>query len=166
MLDLKFFTKDRIVGIVCGALGIAYLVMAFQLPATTMVGDPGPQIFPYLAGILMLASSVSMLLRKAPAEKEKPWMTTEQRKRMWSLFLLMVAYVAGMDFIGYTIPTFLMLAIMCYMFAQGRVKIKIWQCAVYGVVLTFVIYLLFTRLLSVRLPMGRIRALNFLAEIL
>lgn len=51
-----------------------------------------------------------MLLHKLPRE-EKPWMNREQLKRMWSLFLLMVAYVVGMDFIGCTIPTLLMLGI-------------------------------------------------------
>ena len=159
-------SKNRIVGGVWAIVAIAYLVMAFQIPETTMEGDPGPAIFPYIAGFLMLCSSIAMMIRKPTEKEQKVWLTKEQLVRLWSLFAVMVAYVFGLSWIGYTLPTMMILIAMCYMFAKvSNANVPLWQCVVYGVVLSVVIYLLFTNLLSVPLPAGKIKALNFLAKL-
>jgi putative tricarboxylic transport membrane protein len=162
---MKFqLTRDRLTGIICGLLSLAYLYFATKIPATTMEGDPGPQVFPYIAGGIMLLSSISMLLRRPPKEKEAPWLSRPELKRMWGLFAIFVAYVVLLQYIGYTIPTFLVLTVMCLLFSRGRVQLKPWQAVLYSAVVTVVVFLLFTKLLGVVLPIGKFKALNLLAN--
>ena len=160
-IELKI-SKNRIIGAVCALLSVAYLAMALQIPATTMEGDPGPQLFPYIAGGLMLISSLVMLFRRPRPNDTKPWMTPEQLRRLWGLFGIMVLYVLLLNLIGYTLSTFLVLLTVCLLFAKGRAKVPLWQVIVYSAVITVLVYAIFTQVLGVSLPLGKIKALNFL----
>lgn len=153
-------TRNRITGLICAVLSLIYLFFAVQIPESTMPGDPGPTVFPYLSGILMLISSLTLIFRK-PKEEEKKWLTKPQLLRLWGLFGMYVLYVLGLYAIGYTIPSFLILFGMSMLFSRGK-NVPWWKCALYGLVLTIVIFLLFNNLLGVVLPRGRIPWLNFL----
>ena len=147
--------RNKVSGLAAVVLAVCYLAMAFKIPASTMVGDPGPRIYPVFAGVLMLGSGICLFLRKPKESETKPWMTGEQKKRMWGLYAMIVAFVILLGLCGYTLPTFCMLTAMCWLFAHSTgVKLPLWQAFAYGAVLTVLIWLLFTKVLSVTLPMG------------
>ncbi len=162
------FARNKVSGLAAVVLAVCYLAMAFKIPASTMVGDPGPRIYPIFAGVLMLTSGIVLFLRKPKEFETKAWMTGEQKKRMWGLYALIVAYVLLLGLCGYTLPTFLMLTVMCALFAYSTdVKLPLWQSILYGAVLTVLIWLLFTKVLKVTLPMGtRFPQTNFLRFVL
>ena len=156
----SFFKKDRIVAIPWLALSIFYLYYISQIPASMMTNDPGPRIFPYIAGGLMLL--MSLILFVFPGKNpDKSWMNSEEKRRLLILCLVYLGYVVGMHLIGYTIPTFLMLFITCTLFSAKK-SVPLWIRLFYALLVTVAGWFLFAKILTCRLPVGIFDALNLL----
>jgi len=156
----SFFKKDRVVAIPWLALSIFYLGYISRIKTSMMTNDPGPRLFPYIAGFLMLG--LSLLLFIFPGKNpEKPWMNTDQKKRLLYLALVYVGYVVGMHLIGFTIPTFVMLFLACSMFSAKK-PLPLWGRLLYAAIVTILGWALFAKLLHTPLPKGIFTGLNFL----
>lgn len=164
----SFFTKRRITGAIFAVFSSLYLFYTMQIPDSSVQNDPGPRLFPYVVGGIMLVCSLILLLYTPKSEPvDVPFFNATERSRFLGLYGLIVLYVVSMDVIGYTLPTFIALSLMCWMFSRSKTKkTPVWGCLLYGAVCTVVIWVAFQNALHILLPRGRVPELNFLTYIL
>lgn len=151
-------TRDRVTGLISLALGVAVAILTSQLPPSNVANDLGPQAFPYItAGILILCGAAIMM--KKPVE-QKPFFKNGavSVKRFATLWVVLITYVAGLAFIGFIFPSIAVLFVMCMMFGKDPehgVDVAPWKAMVFAVAVTIVVYILFSVVLQLRLPVGR-----------
>ena len=146
--------KDRIVGLVSLLLGAVTLIGTYSIKVAKMavsMGDPGPKVFPTVAGVLLLICGLGLIFKKK--QEEKVFMTKAQWLRVLWLFLAFVAYLGLLYVGGFIIATPILLYVMMTMFA-GEKKPSILTRVIYSAGCTGIIYLLFAVLLKTNVPMG------------
>ena len=145
--------RDRIVGIVSVVLGAAVAFLtATRVAASNMPGDPGPRIFPFISAGILILCGLLLVIRK-PDKAAKPFLQGEQIKRFLTIIGLIVLYVVLLWAIGFVVPTFAAVMVLCLMFGKDE-KVAIWKAAIYSAAVTGIIYVAFTVLLHLRLPVG------------
>lgn len=144
-------TRDKGVGIFAILLGIAVVVMTLQLPKSNMAGDIGPRVFPFIAAAIILGCGILLVIRKSNVEK--PYLEKNEVPRFLAIVGVIVGYVVALWALGFLIPTFAMLFGTCMMFGKD-VKVKPVFAALYAAIITGVIYVAFTMLLHLRLPVS------------
>jgi len=149
----RLIHKDRVLGTITLIFGLVFLVGSLNLPGTNLQNDPGPKVFPILGAIIIIGSSLGIMLKKE--SQEKPFLTGEQWKKLWLLFLVFMGYAIGFWLIGYILSTIITLFIISSLFSVGK-SISVLRRLLFSVFVTIVIYLAFTEILSLRLPSGMI----------
>lgn len=153
--------KDMVNGIVCAVIGAAAIMIASQLPASNMAGDIGPKVFPYIAGALLVVcgSLQAVMNLKGPKEKTE-FLDKNGWKRLLTLTGVLLVYVVCMKKIGFILPSILLLFILSTMFSQDN-HVALWKRVLFAIVLPLIIYVAFTKGLTLRMPMGVLeKALN------
>ncbi len=150
---MKTVNKDKVIAACCMILGIVYLVAAFQLPPTNLVGDPGPKVFPMVGGVIVIISSGAILLKRYD-EMPKAAYTLEQWKKAAVMLGVFVLYTVMLWVIGYVIATPIILVLTSYMFTDDGVKVALWKRILFAAVVTAFIYWIFVKVLVMLLPMG------------
>lgn len=145
--------RDRIVGIISVVLGAAVAFLtATRVAASNMPGDPGPRIFPFISAGILILCGLLLAIRK-PDKEVKPFLQGVQIKRFLSIIGIIVLYVLLLWAIGFVVPTFAMVLVLCLMFGREE-KVAVWKAAIYAAAVTGIIYVAFTVLLHLRLPVG------------
>ena len=116
----------------------------------------GPGIFPTVVGVGFLVLGLLFLLRTTflPDKDLLSEVTAEEATTDWSTtaltLLSLVAYASLLHPLGYTLATALFFPVV------GRIlgSTHLWRNIIIGLVLGLAIYLIFTRVLGVRLPAG------------
>ena len=148
-------TRDRVTGLISLVLGIGVFILT--MPKSNMANDVGPRAFPFItSGILVLCGLITILKEQKP---QKPFFKKgkEGIKRFLAIWGVMILYVLGMYLIGFPIPTVAILFVMCMMFGndpEHNLKIGPVKAVVYAVIVTAVLYGLFSMILRLRLPVG------------
>ncbi len=144
--------------LILGALVLISVPMTIKDPGISVMG---PRVFPTFIGVCMVLLSLALLAitlfkgrKENAARQAEGTLTEEERKtalrdelRAVALALIILAYSALFQTLGYFLSTFLATTAILLLF---RVK-KVW---VYPIIyaVAFLIWLGFTVLLSVRLP--------------
>lgn len=116
-----------------------------------MAGDVGPKVFPYIsAGILILCGIGLCVTGK---EASPAYYNKAQFQRLALIFGIVLLYVVGMNFIGYVVSSFAALFILCTLFSKGK-GIQLWKRLVFTVLLTGILWFVFTNLFHIPLPKG------------
>jgi putative tricarboxylic transport membrane protein len=147
---------------ICTAIGaVVYLYSDSKLPQL-QVGDPmGPQVFPALIGVGLLASALLLMAetwrkhRAAPALSQPDPDQGGKDLRTHQLILLgMVLWTAlyylAFEPLGYLISTLVYMFVLLACFNRGRWLVN----AACAVGFTLAAYAVFTRFLQVALPQG------------
>ncbi|MCA2013681.1 tripartite tricarboxylate transporter TctB family protein [Cereibacter sphaeroides] len=145
-------TRDRILGlglIVLGGIGIA---LSLGIHAMTFNNDPGPQLFPIFACTILGFCGLMMLLTGRTDRQTGPAFTAETA-RAGLMAALMVAYGVGLWLLGFAPATALM-SFAVYWVIAGPKRRKAWIGALYALLVTGAIWLLFAKLLNAFLPQG------------
>ena len=146
--------KDKIIGLVSFALGVITLIGASMIRVAKMaisMGDPGPLVFPYVAGGLLTICGIGLFF-KSHAE-EPVFMSRQQWMRVATLFAAFVGYVVLLYFFGFVPATPVLLFAMITMFS-GEKKISILVRILYSVIVTAIIFLFFVTFLKTNIPQG------------
>jgi putative tricarboxylic transport membrane protein len=136
------------VGISCAT---AYLGMALQLPMGPLA-QPGPGLFPVIAGgVLVLASFVTLLEGWRMGREERIELPVGPgRTRLLSLVGLLTGYFLLLPWLGHLISTMLFCASMMRVLSD-----RSWLAIVaYSLPIAIAIYLVFVVLLQVPMPRG------------
>ena len=115
---------------------------------------PGPGFFPFLSAIVLGAFAIILMItssRKTRWERKMPdlWKGLAWKKVAGVLFSLFL-YPLVLPFLGYLLATF---GLMFFLLGvMGRTKV--WVRGVNALIVTLASYVIFYRLLDVRLPKG------------
>lgn len=150
---MKTINKDKAIAACCMVLGIVYLAAALQLPATNLVNDPGPKVFPLIGGVIVIASSLAILLKRYD-EAPKATYTKAQWKKAAVMFGVFVLYAVMLWIFGYVIATPIVLLLTSYMFTDEGVKVALWKRILFAAAVTAFIYWIFVKVLVMLLPTG------------
>lgn len=136
-------------GIFAVVIGIIYLINALNLPKAT-VGNPyAPLIFPIVLGVLLTLFGALQLLK----DKRIDFSNVKNDKNMGLILKsigAIIIYALIFEEAGYVISTFLFIFIMMYLF-NGREKLL--RSFIVSGVFSVVVYIIFSQLLGVFLPM-------------
>lgn len=144
--------KDKVLAAIFLLLGILYLIVSLKLPETNLAKDPGPKIFPIIGAVLVIGSSLAILLKRYE-ELPKAAFTKQQWKKVGVMFAVFVAYAILLWIVGYIPSTILALVITAVMFDRDR-KIPFWKKAIFALVVTGLLYFVFSKVLVLLLPQG------------
>lgn len=144
---------DRIVGLIILAFGAGYLWAAISMPSAT-IGDPlGHKTFPVILGGLMIFLGSSLLVKPGRDTEYSPL-----KRTFISVILLaglLGAYGYSLPILGYPLGTFLFLFITSRLIGE-----RSW---IFGLLLSaglsLGIFILFTKILDIPLPLGVIQKL-------
>lgn len=144
---------SRIGGAIICATGLAYLLAALAIPSAS-VGDPlGPTAFPVVLGGMMLLLGFSLLV--AP-EKDQASEGLKGKLGIVLLAGLLGVYGYSLPYVGYPLGTFLFICITARLMGE-----RSWALgASLSAGLSAGIYLLFTQVLDVPLPLGVLELLR------
>jgi len=148
-------SERRLGGALVCAFGIAYLAVGMFMP-TASLGDPlGPKVFPLLLGGFM--ALLGLVLVIAPDQAQDPADGGQVRAHVAiALTGLLATYGYSLPFLGYPLGTFLFLGTAARLLGERSWRLTIGL----SVAVSLGIYLLFTRVLDVSLPLGVLELLK------
>ncbi|MCD8362718.1 MAG: tripartite tricarboxylate transporter TctB family protein [Lachnospiraceae bacterium] len=142
-------TRDRSTGIIAVILGAIVAVLASQLPESTISGDIGPAVFPFIAAAILLICGTGLII--VGGKHHDSIFNRSSLKRLALIFGVTLVYCIMMNYFGFFIPTLAALFVLCTMFAEDK-NVTWWHRLLYSVVLTLAIYFLFKNILNLKLP--------------
>jgi putative tricarboxylic transport membrane protein len=117
--------------------------------------DPGPGLFPFLAGILLTVFSLAVFLKatfqKKSGEKNVRdlWANLHWKKVLYTIAILFV-YALLLESVG-----FLLITLLLFIFLFRKIEPQKWKLVIgLSVLASFGAYLIFDRILQVQLPRG------------
>jgi putative tricarboxylic transport membrane protein len=138
------------------ALGVFTIVDAHQITVPLSSNAVGPRVFPYAVGVALIVAGIGVVLavlRGEPADPEggedidlnapTDWLTLSKVIGAFALHIVVV------DWLGWALSGALLFTLVAW--ALGA---SVWRAAVVGVVLGFVVQVLFVSGLGVSLPAG------------
>lgn len=151
---MKKLNKQQGLALFYIALGILVAYVTNDIRALFRVAseDVGPKMFPYCCAAGLVFCGIGKFLTSRDA-KSKPFLDKQGWLRLAVIFLVMVAYVAGLTYLGFIIATPFMLFGLTYMLADGK-KLVWWQVLLFALIMTAAVYFAFTKLMNVMLPAG------------
>ena len=153
---MKKLTKSRALALFYIVFGIVLIYLSSQIKYMFAVteGDIGPRAFPTCIGIGIVLSGIGKLLsRQTKADKVfmKDW---KGYLRLVAMFALFVAYILGLNYLGYIISTIAFAAVLLKMLSAEQ-KLAWWKILIFAVVMTLFSYFCFEKLIKVILPQGK-----------
>ncbi|MGE4354100.1 MAG: tripartite tricarboxylate transporter TctB family protein [Oscillospiraceae bacterium] len=147
--------QNRVTGVILIAIGVWFAAMTMQIVSRYSMGnDPGSKIFPLIACIGLVGCGIALIFSRKETKGEA-FLTKDGIRRFLGLFAVILAYFAGLYYVGFRIATPPMLFITAMMFGKEK-KVKPLSCAIFALLATALIYIVFYMLLSVSLPRGKL----------
>ncbi len=145
-------TKDRSTGLIALALGIGVAFLTSQFPASSMAGDIGPKVFPYISAGLLIICGLGLLVTGGKKE-DKPAYTPKQLARLGRISAVVAGYCVLMVFVGYMPSTVIGTFVLSVMFGKNR-NIPWYRSLIFSVILTAAVFYIFEKLFVLPLPRG------------
>ena len=151
--------RDAITGIV-GIIGSLIYLVLIQVQTTQPPNllEPGPRLFPYVAFIVVLFSSVMLLIKglkdwKKDPKPDKPYFPKGGRLKITKSYLMLVLTAVAMSLVGFAITA--PFATFAFIYdLKGETKIKPVPTAIIALVATAALYAMFVYGFQVKLPAG------------
>lgn len=148
-------SEGRLGGVCVLAFAVAYLAVALSIPAAS-VGDPlGPTAFPVVLGCFMALLGVTLAARPDQAREGG-----HEAPGRWGIVAALAGFLGiygySLPFVGYPLGTFLFLGVTARLLGE-----RSWPVTVgFSASISLGIYLLFTQVLDVPLPLGIIEGIR------
>jgi putative tricarboxylic transport membrane protein len=140
---------DRISGLIVFFLGIAILWQGRSLSIGTLRA-PGSGFFPMLLAVTLMILSLLLVIPRARKEAGQSSFSAQHLGRVSMLFVALLVYFAFLEYLGFVIMSFLLMA-FCFI----RVARQKWYTALFWAFVSIgLAYLLFDILLKSSLPRG------------
>ena len=154
----KILTRTRIEAliIIVGVLGYAWSGLSLP-PFYNVPGVPGPTVFPLILAIVMGAGAIWLLIfpgedKEAPKSPpgESRWRRLLNRWHFYLMWGLLIAYVFLLPYLGFVVCSVALLSALIFLLGERR-----WYLGIsIALVFTMAIYLVFSKGLQIRLPLG------------
>ena len=146
--------RDQITGVVLVILGIVVFLMTttFSIPITPSY--PGPRMLPDIAAFGFVICGSGIFIESVVNKKEGiTYLTKEGWFRAGNVFLIIIAYIAGMLAVGYFITTPVIIYIMTTLFAKGSSSTRKGRI-LFSIITSVIIYLIYVFVFGLTLPSG------------
>lgn len=143
--------KDKIAGAAFAALGALIVIMASGIVEPANLSEPGPRLFPYIAGAGICICGVGMFFSKSV--ETGAYLDKAGWKRLGIIAAVLVAYYFALTYIGFLFgtPFFAFTTIM--VLSSGKKVSKLFS-AILSVGVTLLLYFLFKEVFMIFLPAG------------
>jgi putative tricarboxylic transport membrane protein len=149
-------SADRIWGIVILIFGGVYLVEGIRIPPAAF-GDPlGARIFPTILGSSMAACGAFLAIQPQSRGKQ-PVLVRRSFIQVLILCALLLLYAISLPWLGYFLATFLLV----WMAARIMGERSFIRGVVISAVFSAGVFFLFSRVLTIPLPLGLLKTLGF-----
>ena len=140
-----------ITGLICIVFSLAVICYSWAVFPKGAGGVPGPSVFPILIACMMLLSGLVVLVDAIRKNSDEKIILLEKDNiRVYISMAVMVVYCVLVPVIGFCVTSVIFLTVMIRWFSQK----KIWICIGWGVIMSSVVYAVFTYLLKVSLKFG------------
>jgi putative tricarboxylic transport membrane protein len=147
---------DRIWGIVILIFGGVYLVEGIRIPPAAF-GDPlGARLFPTILGISMAACGAFLAIKPEPGGAQ-PILVRRSFIQVLILCALLLLYAISLPWLGYFLATF----VLVWMAARIMGERSFIRGVVISAVFSAGVFFLFSRVLTIPLPLGLLKTLGF-----
>ncbi|MFS0788880.1 tripartite tricarboxylate transporter TctB family protein [Shouchella sp. 1P09AA] len=147
-------TQERVIGIVVAMLGLAMFLNTLTMSFMILVDDPGPILLPRIVSIALFLCGLGLIFSQNNEAKPIVLKLNANSKRMGISFLALLIYGVLFNVIGYMLSTFLFLSFLTWYLSKQKGITTILKSISSGIVVTAIIYLVFTQFLDVLLPRG------------
>lgn len=150
-------SRNQITGILLAIFGVIVLIMVSQFQTEMTASYPGPKLLPLIAAVGLIGLGLGIFFEKD--EKDKVKINPEILKRLGILFGLTILYLIGLKYLGFLLSSPIYVFLVTIMFTKATTennKSKIWHLVIFSIVITLVVYFLYTQAFSLRLPRGKI----------
>ena len=157
-LKFLFKNRDRRVSVIVFVFAVVWLILARDIRsvfAFSGSSDPGPKLFPYLIGILLIVTSIGKFITCNQEDPSPFYENYHGWLRVFAVFALLSAYVWLFPILGYLLTTFLAGIALVLLLKEDR-KVRWYSPILFSGILTGSMYLLFARILSIVLPAGKL----------
>ena len=146
--------RDTITGIAGIVSTVFFTLMAQHIKKLPNLVEPGPYLMPYVALALILLSSVALLINGLTNKnEEKPYFPKGGIKKISFAYLELVLYGIALCIFGFIISTPFAIAAFIVTL-KGDEKVKPVVTLIISVTVTAVLYLMFIKGFSIKLPSG------------
>lgn len=142
--------QERLSAVFFLAVGVAVIYYGISILKLGSIQEPGPGFFPTLCGVGIIFLCLQWLIFNPLAASSEPlWGTGEWIAPVMAM-VIVFAYAAGMETMGYVVSTLLFLIAWQVLVEKASWK----RTGIIAFVGTAVMYVLFSFLLGVPLPEG------------
>lgn len=148
-------SKNRIIGIVLGAISLLFLYMTSQLPVSKYSTAIGPKVFPNIASGGLLLCAIALFFKKdgIGAKEAKPFLDRAGWYRVLKLLILLALFPLIFLYLGFIIASLTLLFVMITFFDLNHEESLV-KKVISSVSVTAILYVLFVYVINVRLPTG------------
>jgi putative tricarboxylic transport membrane protein len=147
--------KDLLSSLIWMSIGLSIIIGSVSSLEIGTASEPGPALFPLLAGVLISFLSLVILLKAAFAKTSEKWSPRELweglnwPKIFYTIGALLI-YAIMLERVG-----FLLMTLLLFIFLFIKIEPQKWKLAIGLSILASVgSYLIFDRLLQAQLPRG------------
>jgi len=144
-MEIKF---DRIASIVFLTVGILFMIGSKHISSSSYGSVVGPDIFPFILGILLVLLSIRLFYETFVKQSEKGSKEELQYKPFIIIFIATLLYILTLESVGYVITTFLFL-VVCF---QTMERKKLIPSIIISAAFSGIVYFLFVDVLKGTLP--------------
>ncbi|MDD3203925.1 MAG: tripartite tricarboxylate transporter TctB family protein [Pygmaiobacter massiliensis] len=146
--------KNKITGLTLLTFGLLFFLLSTQIPnPIAFQGDASPKLFPMFSSLGLSVCGIGIALQKDKHISDRPFMSRPEWIRLIKILVALIAYVAGLYFVGYIVSTPFALFIFMKVLSTGK-KVPTIRLAAIAVLMTVLLYLAFAKAMSTVLPGG------------
>jgi putative tricarboxylic transport membrane protein len=145
--------KERVGGFAFAVFGLLVALLAGQIRMPVNSNEPGPRLFPCIAGFGMMLCGIGMMLTAPKEENKKQFLTKTGWIKLLKMTVVLFLYYLGLQILGFIVSTFFFTIAIILLLADGKKVSKILAIIV-AAVTTAVIYLVFQKAFLIQLPTG------------
>ena len=155
--------RDRRVSVLVFIFAIVWLVMAKDIKSIFGIdgsADPGPRLFPYIIGVLLIATSIGKFITCNQEDESGFYEDNKSWLKVIAAFAMLFAYCWLFPILGFAITTFVG-GIVSVLLLKGDKKVSWIGLTLFSGILTGVMYVVFVQMLNVVMPTGSLWKLLF-----
>lgn len=127
--------SDRIFGLVCVLVALAYIVSATQIEASFLTDPVGPKTFPFMIGTVAALCGLYLIVKPDP---EPEWPVMRTFGSLAFAVVVLIAYAYALVPFGFLIPTAIAAGLLSYQISPRAVP-----AALSGVGLSVGLFIIF-----------------------
>ena len=163
LLKTMFKNRDRRVSVLVFIFAIVWLVMAKDIKSIFGIdgsADPGPRLFPYIIGILLIVTSIGKFITCNQEDESGFYENNKSWLKVAAAFAMLFAYCWLFPILGFALTTFAG-GIVSVLLLKGDKKVSWIGLILFSGILTGVMYVVFVQMLNVVMPTGSLWKLLF-----